>query len=128
MRKRYLTDWLAGEKRGADRLRSLVEPEETFWTEDRMDPKEKNDPQIETGIHGELVTLRITSETGMVTTVGMDTTLARQIGAHLIGQADLIEPPGPDPIIPDKEWLEAKWEGFEPPHSSESLQDRKGRS
>jgi hypothetical protein len=102
---RYLTDWLAGEKRGSDRLRSLVEPEEKFWTEDKwMDPEkpEDNKLEIETGICGNRITLRITSETGMVTTLTMDPDYARIIGGNIIGQANLVSPPdcaepGPEP-------------------------------
>lgn len=47
---------------------------------------------IETGIKGEKVTLRITSDGGLVTTVTMGPEWARVIGKQLIGQANLVEP------------------------------------
>lgn len=57
-----------------------------------------DDIDIETGIKGDKVTLRITSNGGLVTTVTMGPEWGRQIGKQLIGQANLISPPdGPEP-------------------------------
>jgi hypothetical protein len=83
---------------------SIVEPEETFWTEDRWMDTEKAEIEIETGICGDQIVLRLTGSTGMVTTLKMDPDYARTLGRNIIGQANLISPPdrceeGPGPEI-----------------------------
>jgi hypothetical protein len=105
---KFLTDWLAGEKRGADYLMGrpplcMPEEEEPVWREKMdLDTKKGDRLEIETGISGNMITLRITGETGLITTLKMDTDLARTIGQNIIGQANLISPPdGPEPGAPN---------------------------
>jgi len=60
--------------------------------------------EIETGINGEMVTLRLSEKGGMISTVTLPPDRARAIGKHLIGQANLISPPdGPEPGEPDEQ-------------------------
>ena len=54
--------------------------------------------EIETGINGEMVTLRLSEKGGMISIVTLPPDRARAIGKHLIGQANLISPAeGPEP-------------------------------
>jgi hypothetical protein len=82
MTKRYLSDWMG----------DLV-GKEPMWSDtmDR-DTKKGDEIDIETGIKGDKVTLRITSNGGLVTTVTMAPEWGRQIGRQLIGQANLLKP------------------------------------
>jgi hypothetical protein len=62
------------------------------WRTSEEEETMSDEIDIETGIKGDKVTLRITSNGGLVTTVTMAPEWGRQIGRQLIGQADLLKP------------------------------------